>query len=240
MVFLTYLFLFIIASLLYGILYNIYYILLKRKFINFNESILPSNIKIGFLFSLIFLFNLINYSSNDIVNSLISFIITLPLYILGIYIDKIINKKIFYCKNNVEITLKNTQNSLIFIIFQIIIVAIMAIYSFIIHQYFLTYFLNAIESNLIIFAIIITFLTLIIIFDYTYGLLFKFNNKKLFRQNKMIINLNMLFVFLNNEKYFYKFNIKLDNDDIINFKNSKYYTYLSRQIDYYYFIKNDK
>lgn len=47
-------------------------------------------------------------------------------------------------------------------------------------------------------------------------------------------------MFLNNEKYFHEFNIKLDNDDIINFKNSKYYTYLSRQIDYYYFIKNDK
>lgn len=213
---------------------------MKRKFINFNESILPTNIKMGFLFSLIFLFNLINYSSNNIINSLIAFIITLVFYLLGNYLNKLINKRFFYCKNNVEISLKNKQNALIFIIFEIIIISIMAIYSFIIHQYFINYFLNVIENNLIVFIIIISCLILILLFDYTYGLIFKINNKKLFKNNRMIINLNLLFLFLTNGKYFYKFNIKLDNDDIINFKNSQYYTYLSRQIDYYYFIKNDK
>ena len=235
--FILYLLLSIITGFLFSILINLVSIIINKKLININNFILPFDFKNGLLFSLIYCFNLINYTNFKYINYLLSSLIVATIFFGANYIINLINKTKFNIYKNYQNILKIQQKWIIYLIFAIFYSISIFIFSFFIFDYYNNFFVDLFNQNSVALITIILIIFIVLSFECICGIIFNIKCKNAIKNEKIILDIISFKRFLSDDKYFVNYKIKITKELIINYKNSNYYDYLMRQSDFHYFLK---
>ncbi len=235
--FILYLLLSIIIGFLFSILMNLVSIIINKKLININNFILSFDFKNGLLFSLIYCFNLINYTNFKYANYLLSSLIVVTIFFGANYITNLINKAKFNIYKNYQNILKIQQKWIIYLIFAIFYSISILIFSFFIFDYYNNFFVDLFNQNPVAVITIILIIFIVLSFEYICGIIFNIKCKNAIKNEKIILDIISFKRFLSCDKYFINYKVKITKELITNYKNSKYYDYLMRQSDFNYFLK---